>query len=81
MSLASPTKRAKIEPLKLVDDRQQTASPASVTADEVDDTRDIFNESEMTEEQLRRRYIGDIHLPQGTFFHFLKQGCSNDLSF
>lgn len=64
MTLSSPTKRAKIEPLKLVDDRQRTVSPATVGAEE-EQNDDVFNEASMSEEELQERFIGDIHLPEG----------------
>ena len=62
MVLSSPTKRAKVEPLKLVDDRQQTLSPATVGDEE---EKDVFSESAMSEVELQKRFIGDIHLPEG----------------
>ncbi|KAI0074652.1 ribonucleotide reductase small subunit [Panus rudis PR-1116 ss-1] len=54
MSLASPTKRAKIEPLRLVDDKKRSASPDTVC--------DPFAGPEPeSEEELRKRWVGDIH--------------------
>ncbi|CAL1707229.1 unnamed protein product [Somion occarium] len=62
MSLASPTKRAKLESLHIVDDKQLSSSPTRV--DEAKENDFFDPKPEESEEELRKRYVGDIHLPE-----------------
>ncbi|KAH8106115.1 ribonucleotide reductase small subunit [Cristinia sonorae] len=60
LTLESPTKRAKIQTV-VIDDRKLSKSPVSVT-DEKDE--DVFIAKEPTLEELRKRYVGDVTLPE-----------------
>ncbi|KAI0082580.1 ribonucleotide reductase small subunit [Panus rudis PR-1116 ss-1] len=55
LTLASPSKRTKLEALKVIDDKQRSTSPVS-------DDEDPF--AAPSEEELRKRWVGDIHLPE-----------------
>ncbi|THH33590.1 hypothetical protein EUX98_g551 [Antrodiella citrinella] len=63
MTLSSPTKRVKVEPL--VDDKKRSVSPASVSSDAKDE--DVFKlkvVKEPTLEELQKRFVGDVTLPE-----------------
>ncbi|TCD67677.1 Ribonucleotide-diphosphate reductase (RNR), small subunit [Steccherinum ochraceum] len=60
MSLESPTKRAKLE-VVVIDDSKRSKSPASIT-DSTDE--DVFTVKEPTIDELRKRFVGDVSLPE-----------------
>lgn len=60
MELKTPTKTAKkaIEPL-ILDDKEKSLSPKSVTEDEEEEVEDY-----------RRRFVGDVDLPESMWLLF-----------
>ena len=54
MALASPTKKGKKLPVQLIDDEEQPESPAS---------------EEESVEDLRKRFVGDVDLPEGVYYY------------
>ncbi|THH28035.1 hypothetical protein EUX98_g6147 [Antrodiella citrinella] len=63
MTLSSPTKGVKVEPL--IDDKKRSVSPASVSSDAKDE--DVFKlkvVKEPTLEELQKRFVGDVTLPE-----------------
>ena len=60
MTLESPTKRVKVEAVT-VDDKKRLKALVPLKAETKDD---VFTEKEPSIEELRKRFVGDVTLPE-----------------